>query len=124
MKPGDIELNSLPPEETQPQRSQMAMNSDKTVRQYKAREIEQPEPDTKEVMARTEEQLNAVQNQYRALTVSGRKRQRDRLRKKLGLSGTPARGVRDAPMPRAVRSDDLVEDKIYAVGKPRGNETE
>lgn len=102
----------------------MAMNSDRTVRQYKAREIEQPEPDTQEVMAETAAKMATVQNQYRALTVSGRKRQRERLRKKMGLSNPPpARGVRGVPLPRTVRDAELVEDKIYSVGKA-SDETE
>ena len=114
-----VELNSLPSEDKRPQRSQMAMNRDVTVEQFKAREIEQDAPSTQERMEAHAEALETVQSQYRAMTVKGRKEQRMKLRKKLGLDDAPsASRVRGpAPMPR-IAPDDIIEDKIYSVGKP------
>jgi hypothetical protein len=112
-----VELNSLPPEDKRPLRSQMAMNNDHTVEQFKAREIEQEGPTTQERMAANAEAMATVQAQYLAMTVKGRKAQRDKLRKKLGLDvKPPPKRVRPDPQPR-IAEEDLIEDKIYGIGK-------
>ena len=113
-----VELNSLPLEDKRPQRSQMAMNSDLTREQFKAREIETPEPSTEQVMADNAKMLATVQAQYRAMTVKGRKKQRDKLRAKMGLDGkpTPPR-VRFVPVSPQRAAEEIVEDKLYSVGK-------
>ena len=112
-----VELNSLPPEDKRPLRSQMAMNSNQTVEQFKAREIEAEGPTAQERMAANAEAIATVQAQYRAMTVKGRKEQRNKLRKKLGLESKPVpKGVR-IPMATRLSPDDFIEDKIYAVGK-------
>jgi len=114
-----IELNSLPSEDKRPQRSQMAMNSPLTREQFKAREIEQPAPDTAAKTAENGEVMSTIQSQYRAMTVKGRKEQRLRLRDKLGLDGKPmSPRVRFASPVAKKASDELVVDKLYSVGKP------
>jgi hypothetical protein len=113
-----IELNSMPSEDKRPRRSQMAMNNDLTREQFKAREIETPEPTTAEVMAENAKAMATLQEQYRAMTVKGRQKQRNRLREKLGMDTKPLPPrVRIAPMPARVSRDEIVEDKLYTVGK-------
>ena len=113
------EMNPVPSEDKRPRRSQMSMESPLTREQFKAREIEQPAPLPEEVIASNTETMDAVREQHRAMTVKGRKRQREKLRKKLGLEPGPvARGVKaGTPIPR-LRQDEVIEDKLYAVGKP------
>ena len=120
-----MEVNSLPSEDKRPQRSQMAMNNDLTREQFKAREIEQGEPSKDEQVEENAEAMAAVQSQYRAMTVKGRKEQRQKLRNKMGLDGKPlAPRVRFVSLTKPQRGEELVEDKLYAVGKPPSDEAE
>lgn len=118
----EVELNSLPSEDKRPKRSQMAMNSDLTREQFKAREIEQSGPDPVAEIEDNSKTMAALQAQYRAMTVKGRKAQRNKLRAKLGLDNAP-------PPPRTrfvsltnTRNQDPVEDKLYSIGKPDDQE--
>ncbi len=111
-----VELNSQPLDDTQDQRSQMAMNNPRTRAQFEAREIEQPAPSTEEITNTNKIVNNTLQNQLRAMTVTGRKAQREKLRRQMATPTPAAPGVRDPLPARETDPEDEVIDKIYTIG--------